>query len=331
MIAADNNNNGLQDIHPIYINCATISDPKTIYSVITSQLEESVRLYSSDTKTNWIRAIENIQAKQHILLILEELDFLVTRDMSVLCSLLESPYSLSKVGILATANSVDLPERAASCLKLYSAQPVTMPLSPYGYEEIESILYQRLCLAKASYPCLEKIPVSHFTDAFQLVAKKIATSCGDIRLALDVIRTLLLSAAKRIPAEYHGEDSFLLQDAAKILEEKGGLTSMKNRIGNLPFQQQLAVLACLLLSQRKSLFTLNELYSQLTQLNGQLELPCISFSQFVDICETSLSDHGIIQLEGRKIDKRRVRCSLLTCANEVKAALEPFTVYASWL
>ncbi|GJQ15897.1 hypothetical protein GpartN1_g7688.t1 [Galdieria partita] len=334
MIATSNTKYGLQNIHTIYVNCATISDPKTIYSVITSQMEEThaVPLHSNDTRTtHWIRTMQNIKTKQHILLVLEELDFLVTRDMSVLYSLLECPFLVPNVGILATANSVDLPERTASRLKLYCAQPLTIPLSPYSCDEMENILYQRLCLAKANYPCLERIPISHFTNVFQLVASKIAASFGDIRLALDVIRTLFLSTAKKISSEYQGHNCFLLQDAARILEEKGGLASMKHRIMNLPLQQQLVVLACVVLSNRKSLFTLTELYSQLTQLSRQLELPTISFSQFVDICENSLSDHGIIQLDGKRLDKRRLRCSLLTCVNEIKAALEQFTLYASWL
>jgi len=339
-----------ENVLPIYINCASISDPKRIFSVIVAQLEENASSlsccfssilqatgHSKEKKPAKTSAVDSNGAS-HVLVVLEELDFLVTRDASVLRGLLEIPYVSQNVGILATANSVDLVERTMSCLKIQQYPPETIAFGPYVGEEMEEILCQRFQLATKEN--MSGIPVSCVMTAFQLVAKKVSSSCGDVRLALDVVRTLFLSAAKTLSSSTGLEDeSVWVQLAAKIMEERGGVASMKHRIRNLPFQQQLVVLACFVLSNKRngrqsyssSLFTLHELYTQLTDLSGQLELKSISFSQMVDICETSLTDHGIIQLDRKIIDKRRQRWSLIPCASEIKAALEPFTVYASWL
>ncbi|KAK4528967.1 hypothetical protein GAYE_SCF68G6916 [Galdieria yellowstonensis] len=334
-----------ENVLPIYINCASISDPKRIYSVIVAQLEEKASSLSC-CFSSILQATGHSKEKKpavdsngasHVLVVLEELDFLVTRDASVLRGLLEIPYVSQNVGILATANSVDLVERTMSCLKIQQYPPETIAFGPYVGEEMEEILCQRFQLATKEN--MSGIPVSCVMTAFQLVAKKVSSSCGDVRLALDVVRTLFLSAAKTLSSSTGLDESVWVQLAAKIMEERGGVASMKHRIRNLPFQQQLVVLACFVLSNKRngrqsyssSLFTLHELYTQLTDLSGQLELKSISFSQMVDICETSLTDHGIIQLDRKIIDKRRQRWSLIPCASEIKAALEPFTVYASWL
>eukprot|EP00871_Galdieria_phlegrea_P002545 jgi/Galph1/3291/GphlegSOOS_G1947.1 len=322
------------NIQVVSVNCASLREPKSIYSLILSYLNGGISESSTDMK---FRLIQHLQQMNdcRILLILEEADFLVTRDMSVLCSLLQCPHLVnSNFCVISTANSIELPQRTMPWLKMHQATPETMTFSPYSYEEIEQILFQRLDQARKENALLTQIPQEIFMTVFKLVGKKISGYSGDIRVALDIIRTLFVELARKkvTLATLSTENGRLLQEVLKILEEKSGLTSMRSRIMGLPIQQQLVVLACLLLSSRQQVFNMNDVYTKVCRIIRELNLPSVSFSQFVDICETSLTQHGVIQMERKaQIDKRRKRCSLLCSFDEARAALEQYSIYLSYI
>eukprot|EP01135_Chromosphaera_perkinsii_P007227 Nk52_evm35s745 gene=Nk52_evmTU35s745 len=113
-----------------------------------------------------------------IVLLIDELDVLVTRKQDVMYNFLHWPnVPKSKLIVVAIANTMDLPERALAS-KISSRLGVTrMTFEPYTHKQLLTIIKSRLG------------GLDSFEDnAVQLCSRKIAAVSGDARRALDICR-----------------------------------------------------------------------------------------------------------------------------------------------
>lgn len=123
------------------------------------------------------------------ILILDEIDILLKKNgvESDLCRLFELAHRPSHSFILiGIANQVDFTERHLPLLKqrLPDCQPQVVIFKPYVHQTIELILLDRLGGKDTALKMLNAHGIS-------FLARKIASTTGDIRLALDICRRVL--------------------------------------------------------------------------------------------------------------------------------------------
>ncbi|XP_004346741.2 hypothetical protein CAOG_05056 [Capsaspora owczarzaki ATCC 30864] len=144
------------------------------------------------------------QPKQKsIVLIVDELDLLVTKKQSVLYNMFEWPTRRgARLIALAIANTMDLPERHLSNRIQSRMGPTRLTFEPYTFKQLELIVQSRL----------EGIVHAFDAAALTLCTRKVAAVSGDARRALDICRraTEIAEAAhrtKRTAATQDGGDA----------------------------------------------------------------------------------------------------------------------------
>lgn len=133
--------------------------------------------------------ISNANMVFYSVLVLDEMDTLLNRNgvESDLCRLFELAHRPSHAFVLiGIANQVDFTERHLPLLKtrLPDCRPRVLVFKAYSHETIEHILADRLGGKQEASKLLNAHGVS-------FLARKIASTTGDIRLALDTCRRLL--------------------------------------------------------------------------------------------------------------------------------------------
>jgi origin recognition complex subunit 1 len=194
-----------------------------------------------------------------VVLILDEMDVLVSRKQQVLYDLLEwTTQKNSRLAVIGIANTMDLPERLMPKIKSRMGDN-RLVYEPYTSSELMIILNLRL--KNAAMP-LEMA-------ARKLVAAKVAAISGDVRRALDLCRR----ATEMAEADYKSqaqaaankesrESSDILDDAEQIVkvihvnsavnEMTGG--SRLKVINNLAVYERLILVCVLALSRSTGTF-----------------------------------------------------------------------------
>ena len=125
------------------------------------------------------------------LLVVDELDSLVTRKQEVLYNLFEWSLSAPRRGVprlavIGIANTMDLPERLLPRI-LSRAGLRRAPFQPYGREQIEAIVRARLDACESAFA----------SDAVDFASRKVAAVSGDVRRALEICRRAAEVAEER--------------------------------------------------------------------------------------------------------------------------------------
>lgn len=171
----------------IYINCTSMKSATSIYTQICEELD----LQSQKSGRNCKSLIENYLAnlktqqtsnKKILLLVLDEMDQLGTRNQAVLYSIFEWPsIENSKLVLIGIANALDLTDRLLPRLQARcELKPTLLHFKPYTKQQILDILQGRL----------KEADVSDVTapSALEYLAAKVAATSGDIRRALDIFK-----------------------------------------------------------------------------------------------------------------------------------------------
>lgn len=168
----------------IYINCTSMKSANSIYSKICEELKLQYSKSGRNSKTlieNYLNKPKTSNNKM-LLLVLDEMDQLGSRNQSVLYSMFEWPsLENSQLVLVGIANALDLTDRLLPRLQARcELKPTLLHFQPYSKEEILDILKGRL----EEEGVLEVYTFS----ALQMLAAKVAATSGDIRRALDIGR-----------------------------------------------------------------------------------------------------------------------------------------------
>jgi cell division control protein 6 len=119
------------------------------------------------------------------LVILDEMDHLVTKNQQVMYKLIEyANKPTSKLVLIGIANSLNLPDRFLPRLKAKNIEPKRTSFNPYTTEGIIEIIKVRL---QSLDPGAETLPIMD-PKAIELCARKVSAASGDLRMALDICR-----------------------------------------------------------------------------------------------------------------------------------------------
>ena len=200
-----------QDMPPfmyVEVNAMKLSHPYQLYTTLwnaiarqsavgtggASRFKGKRTTKALPTTTSTQRAVQFLDAhftkpSTHlptVVLLVDELDYLVTRKQTVLYNLFEWPTRpASRLVVLGIANTMDLPERMLP--KVHSRLGMgRLVFQPYTRQQICTIIADRLSALQA-----------FDTKAVELAARKVASVSGDIRRALQVCRAAVEQARKR--------------------------------------------------------------------------------------------------------------------------------------
>ncbi|CEP18191.1 hypothetical protein [Parasitella parasitica] len=180
----------------VVVNCMSVREPKQIYQKLIEELKPAAIIQQDVIK----QAEELINSNKNKLnvVILDEIDSLITRDQEVLYKIFEwASLPTSRVVLIGIANALDLTDRILPRLRAKNCEPQLLNFNPYQVSEITSIIRDRLfsliedpedpfapppkAIDGAPAPLIQ-------ANAIELCARKVAASMGDLRTALDVCR-----------------------------------------------------------------------------------------------------------------------------------------------
>ncbi|OVA02359.1 Bromo adjacent homology (BAH) domain [Macleaya cordata] len=163
----------------VEINGLKLASPENIYRVIYETL--------SGHRVSWKKALHllnerfsdgsKVSNSQPCVLLIDELDLLVTRNQSVLYNILDWPSKPhSKLVVIGIANTMDLPEKLLP--RISSRMGIQrLCFSPYTYQQLQEIISSRV----KGIDAFEK-------QAIEFASRKVAAISGDARRALEICR-----------------------------------------------------------------------------------------------------------------------------------------------
>lgn len=162
-------------------NGLKLASPENIYRVIYEAL--------SGHRVSWKKALHVLNERfsegkqigkgenKPCILLIDELDLLVTRNQSVLYNILDWPTRPnSKLIVIGIANTMDLPEKLLP--RISSRMGIhRICFGPYNYQQLQEIIMSRL----KGIDAFEK-------QAVEFASRKVAAISGDARRALEICR-----------------------------------------------------------------------------------------------------------------------------------------------
>ncbi|KAL1198948.1 Origin of replication complex subunit 1B [Cardamine amara subsp. amara] len=165
----------------VQINGLKLASPENIYTVIYEAL--------SGHRVGWKKALHSLNERfsegkkigkedeKPCILLIDELDLLVTRNQSVLYNILDWPTKPnSKLVVLGIANTMDLPEKLLP--RISSRMGIQrLCFGPYNHTQLQEIISTRL----KGIDAFEK-------QAIEFASRKVAAISGDARRVLEICR-----------------------------------------------------------------------------------------------------------------------------------------------
>jgi len=171
----------------IFINCMVLKSSIAIYREVAMKLCPGC---NPKTEKAAMKIIEEevTSCEDMVLLVLDEVDQLESRDQTVLYTVFEWPaLQNSKLALVGIANSLDLTARVLPRLQVKEAyRPTLLHYPPYTKQQLITIISTRL-----NQGAEDGSPAVITPRAIAFLASKISSLSGDLRKALDVCRRAL--------------------------------------------------------------------------------------------------------------------------------------------
>ncbi|RDW60425.1 AAA family ATPase CDC6 [Aspergillus mulundensis] len=184
----------LESVRVAQLNCASMRTARDVYSKLTEDLcddDDVFRKSEADRlKSMFLPDKKQVSSQDMFLVMLDEIDHLLTSDAGILQSLFEwSLQRESKLVLIGIANALDLTDRSLPQLKAKNLKPLLLPFLPYNAGQIAGVVINRLrsLLPEDQAEDHNFIPFVQPT-AIQLCAKKVASQTGDLRKAFELIK-----------------------------------------------------------------------------------------------------------------------------------------------
>ncbi|KAL0318747.1 UNVERIFIED_CONTAM: Cell division control protein 6B, partial [Sesamum angustifolium] len=183
-----------------------------------------------DRSSSSLQVLRNMYSQKQppgtkmILVIADELDYLITKDRAVLHDLfMLTTMPFSKCILLGIANAIDLADRFIPKLQSLNCKPMVITFRAYSKDQIMRILQERL----------RELPYSVFQpQALELCARRVAAASGDMRKALSVCRSAIemLEAERRDPIS---NLSLSLLERIEDQQKPAACDTVKNQLNNM--------------------------------------------------------------------------------------------------
>ncbi|CAG9532002.1 unnamed protein product [Cercopithifilaria johnstoni] len=165
----------------VTVNAMELSDPKQIFVKIYQDLFNFKKKIAPKTARKKLNDIFQYRDKRRlpIIVLVDELDLLNTKKQEIIYDIFNwSANEESLVSVIAIANTLDLPERLFSQRISSRLGANRLCFQPYDHDEVSHIIRDRLRGSTAVE-----------AEAIELASRKVAAISGDLRKALDILRS----------------------------------------------------------------------------------------------------------------------------------------------
>ncbi|MCO5575545.1 hypothetical protein L7F22_029346 [Adiantum nelumboides] len=344
-------------------NCTSLTNPNDIFDRILQHV--SPHQVKKESKSCMGTGLAKLKAalrkcgdnsdKRMLLLIVDEVDFLLSKDQVILRELFELPaQKKSRCILIGISNSIDLADRCLQSFNSLSCRPVVIPFSPYSKEQVLAVLNQRLkaLFFSAFHPA-----------ALELCARKVAAASGDMRRALHVcsgyccrIAIELLELERNLGPDNRPElDGSLVSkvEAPPTPSKKFGSLSKRKQqqpmveihhmaqalaktfrsaavdtVKSLPKHQQMVLCAAVrLFRQNKKDTTIGQLNVRYVDFCKATGMPALSVPEFSSVCRV-LADQGLLNI-GTAREERLKRVTLQVDQDDIVFALQAIRFFCN--
>ncbi|KAL8523849.1 hypothetical protein ACS0TY_013713 [Phlomoides rotata] len=341
------NEEGLQTPDILSIDCTSLANTSEIFSKILG-VSHSQKKYSCSTSS--LKQLQKLYSQKQsidtkmMLVIADELDYLITKDRAVLHDLfMLTTMPFSKCILLGVANAIDLADRFIPKLQSLNCKPKVITFCAYSKDQIVTILQERL----------RALPYTLFQPhAVELCAAKVAAASGDMRKALAVCRSAIeiLKAERRDPISVIMVSLGGTEDQPKpaacdvITKEANNMVRIDvaaalskvykspvvDTIQSLPQHQQIILCSVVKLFRGgKKDTTLGELNKYYADVCKSTSIPPVGIMELSSMCRV-LDDQGIVKLGQAREDKLR-RVTLKVDGADIVFALRGVRFFSNCL
>ncbi|ERN09736.1 cell division control protein 6 homolog B [Amborella trichopoda] len=333
------------------INCTSLAKTSDIFNKILDKHQGRKKLNSSCSPLQQLQKLfsskQNSSAGKMMLMIIDEMDYLITRDRSVLHDLfMLTTLPFSRCILIGIANALDLTDRFLPKLNSLNCKPAVVTFRAYSKDQILKILQQRLM----AFPYTVFQP-----QALELCARKVAAASGDMRKALhscwgaiEMLEAELRESISNL-SSFSNEKPLVVQPVARARESLteqeinivridhmvNALSKMfksiiVDTIQSLPQHQQIILCSSVKLFRQgnkdTTLGKLNKFYSDFCK--SALIHPA-SMTEFSNMCRV-LNDQGLLKLGQSREDRLR-RVALKVDEADITFALQGIRFFRNCL
>ncbi|KAF0685051.1 Aste57867_23080 [Aphanomyces stellatus] len=239
----------------VNMNAMALGDAASMYKAIAAKVTQKEYASSDDAIAALNLAFKTSDTVT--LLVMDEIDILLKgkgeNDLYRLFEWAHHPFS--SVIFVGIANSIDLTERYLPLLRSRECNPLSIVFQPYGYDAIMDIMKQRI----VDNMLVQKPMVDYMAMAF--LARKIASTTGDIRTVLSLCRYTLLK-------KLHDDSTAVVSMAEMLAAAKKGMDAHGiNSLKTLPRMTQMVVFAAIKVeSARAGVYNTHAVYDKFCAL-----------------------------------------------------------------
>ncbi|KAK6455455.1 cell cycle control protein [Scheffersomyces xylosifermentans] len=311
----------------ININCMAINSPEHIFHEVYSRAVGtlSISMLRKKTSDDFYELLQSNSELDSIVVVLDEMDYLITRDQQILfelfnCASTKSQQYRTKLVLVGISNALDLTDKFLPRLKRNGLSPESVQFLPYTADQIRQVITCKLNSLKYSTGDLKETPGNmngvfplFHPAAIQFCCRKAASITGDLRKAFDICYKSIDLLEQGLVQK--GEDlnkynidncpKVLISHVAKICSSSFGDNSL-TRLTNLNLLQK-AVLCCLVNYQAKNMSSTDDLnvnsffdfYVKHSANNVDKLLGVLKKGEFLEIL-SALESASIISLSDKK-------------------------------
>ncbi|XP_044504950.1 cell division control protein 6 homolog B-like [Mangifera indica] len=320
------------------MNCTSLTNTSGIFSKILLKFQPTKKISGS---TSPLQHLQNLYSQRQpssdskmMLIFADELDYLITRDRSVLHDLfMLTTFPFSRCILIGIANAIDLADRFLPTLQSMNCKPLVVTFRAYSKDQIIRILQERLM----ALPYIVFQP-----QALELCARKVAAASGDMRKALSVCRSAiemldaeLRESASKINSTSVEQGSFHQQaipgleffnsqvrvDHMAVALSNTFKSPIVDTIQSLPQHQQIILCSAVKSFRRgKKDTTVGELSKSYVEICKTSLIPPVGILEFISLCRV-LNDQGLLKLGQSREDKLK-RVTLKIDESDITFALQ---------
>ncbi|KAJ6303032.1 hypothetical protein OIU77_017004 [Salix suchowensis] len=337
---------GFQPPDVLTMNCSSLTKTSEIFNKVMEKNQPGKKVNGS---TSPLKHLQNLYSQQPkslgskmMLIIADELDYLITKDCAVLYDLfMLTTFPFSRCILIGVANAIDLADRFLPRLKSLNCKPMVITFRAYSKDQILRILQERLMA----------VPHTVFhPQALELCARKVAAASGDMRKALCVCRsaieileaelresTSILTSDKELSQQKTAptciitiENDIVRIDHMAVALSKAFRSPTVDTIQSLPQHQQMILCAAVKFFRGgKKDTTVGELNKSYMEICKSTIIPPVGILEFLSMCRV-LADQGLLKL-GQSRDVKLKRVTLKVDEADITFALQGVRVFRNCL
>ncbi|MCJ1471843.1 AAA ATPase [Lambiella insularis] len=288
----------IEHVRSSYINCMSVRTSADIYRKLTedfAQKEESLDIESLADLKSLLLPRKKKTSDNVFVVVLDEIDHLLTLDLEVLYTLFEwSLTQSSRLVLIGIANALDLTDRFLPRLKARNLKPQLLPFLPYTVPQIVSVISVKLKSTLSQATASSDYTPFVVPAAIQFCSKKVASQTGDLRKAFDIVRRAIDLVESETKQNHYEEVK------SQILQMSPSKTPLGENINlSSPSSPPRSV--------KKSQTTLADSLSKLTPENA----PRVSIAHMARVTASAFN-HGTSQrLQSLNLQQKAALCSIV--------------------